>query len=166
MTRDEFCKLLPQEGVGIELGVAAGRNLRRILANTNLTMWGLDLWADRPEEATQAFQVAFEYSKRCHLVTGVDARKHQLGSRWNLVYVDLFAHDAHLLEDTLELWWHGLAPDGVMAGDDYCKAEFPNVVRAIDSFANRHRLVVKSFEIDKDESDVYSQHPQWILERE
>jgi hypothetical protein len=63
--------------------------------------------------------------------------------RPGFVYVDA-AHDYANVSADLRAWWALLLPGGIMAGDDYGSADFPDVARAWNDFADAAGLELRT----------------------
>ena len=162
----EFAGLHGVQGVGLELGVASGGFLYLAEKHTSpeLKLIGVDSWEGERGliEYRNALLLCDPAKTRLVRMTESQAAALFGPGHFDFIYVDLFAHEAEKLPEVLERWYPKLKPDGILAGDDYCRKDFPKVCDAVDAFAKAHGKYAAVFEYTP-ETDVYSQHPSWVL---
>ncbi len=66
-----------------------------------------------------------------------------LADMLDFIFVD-GDHSYHGALEDIEAWWPRLAPRGLMTGHDYAHPEFPGVKKAVDEFALRYGLTVRT----------------------
>ncbi len=67
-----------------------------------------------------------------------------MGVRFDMAYIDA-VHTYDAVRFDIENCERILAPGGILAGHDYCPANFPGVVQAVDEAAARLNLTVKTY---------------------
>lgn len=136
--RHDVTKLINNVGIGIELGVAEGVFHERVLANSDLYMYGVDMYADRNHDHQ-------EYKKALSRILKYPCRSSILKMKFNealslfpdnffdLIYIDGYAHTGQEGGKTLSDWWPKLKTNGVFAGDDY-DSRWPLVIDVVNKF--------------------------------
>lgn len=141
-TRAELALMVPDMGVFIELGVAAGKSAEAFLeANPFIEYIGIDRWSDHhnEQEMEQAKRIIFSRNGSIIRSTFADAVFDIADEYADLIYVDGYAHTGQEGGETLEQWWPKLKPGGIFSGHDY-DSEYPQTVAAVDAFVQRHGL--------------------------
>ncbi len=142
-TRADLARLVPPDGLIIELGVAAGKFAREMLdANPLARYTGIDRWNDHHDEAEmrEANQRLIEWERVCLLrSTFAEAVDKFPNEHADLIYVDGYAHTGQDGGQTLRDWWPKVKRGGIFAGHDYC-AEYQPTVDAVDAFVAEHGL--------------------------
>ena len=153
---------MPENGVFIELGVAAGGFADQILEkHPTLQYIGIDRWSDHHDEVemgkatrrlkkhsarkTQIIRDTFENAR--HVIQDQNA---------DVVYVDGYAHTGQNNGKTLLEWWPKVKPGGVLAGHDYHERWHPTV-KVVNTFAAGLGLPV---EIIPD-----TPYPSWLIRK-
>ena len=164
--REHVATLFAKDGVGIELGVAAGDFSERILQFDHVGyLFSVDMWAgDRGhgvEQYREAIARLSPYRDRNALMRmRFDEALHLFGDEsLDFIYVDGYAHDGELNGATFRDWFPKLKRGGIIAGDDYAP-DWPLVVQAVDAFAAESGLEVHV--IDCHEDKWNSMYPTWF----
>ncbi|PQO28874.1 class I SAM-dependent methyltransferase [Blastopirellula marina] len=169
-SREEFPELLRQlglNGLGIELGVAAGAYSDFLLEHSDLRiLFSVDRWTDHhnDEEARQAHRLLARHSVRSSVLKMTFDEAIQLfaDATFDFIFLDGYAHLGQDGIDTLTTWWHKLKPGGVFAGHDY-HPEWPNTIDVVDRFTSLHGLEL--FTTDEDPSVVEHAYPSWYVHK-
>ena len=159
--------------IGVEVGVYQGNNAKNILNLLNIKELVLvDPWVDYVDERTgisaadpsdlnkdisseMFFNNNYEIVKNKFLNNSkiriikdysVNAAKVFDDEYFDFVYIDGHHDYAEVLKD-LEAWYPKLKEFGVMCGDDYGHPSGLGVVKAVNEFAYKHRVIV-NFEAD------------------
>lgn len=146
-SRADLARLVPEGGLFIELGVAAGHYAAQVLAaNPTMHYLGVDAWADHHDEAERLRAVAklAPYERRASTwqMRFDEALPMVAGLQADVVYVDGYAHTGQEGGQTLEDWWHVVRVGGWLCGHDYSR-RWPKTIEAVDRFARDKRLPVR-----------------------
>lgn len=76
-----------------------------------------------------------------------------------LIYID-GSHEYEDVAQDLESYYPLLEEGGIMCGDDYCK-HWSGVIRAVDEFAEKHSLIVKTVQMENGPGEAPSDY--WRL---
>ncbi len=165
--RDDIAELLPEGGIGIELGVAEGRYSERILRRSKLDyLYSVDMWAgDRGHDINQyrtAIKVLEPHKKRNSILKMRFDEALVLfeDNTFDFIYVDGYAHTGEENGQTFKDWWPKLKPGGLIAGDDY-HHHWPAVIEQVNLFVAREGLdlnVINCEPLD----DWASKYPTWF----
>lgn len=146
-TRADLARMVPNGGLIIELGVAAGEFAAAMLtANPAARYFGIDRWSDHHGED--------EYLNarvRIRALGGIVKRSTfsdalPVPFMACLVYVDGYAHTGQERGETIRDWWHVVEPGGIFAGHDYDPEHYPQTVAAVDAFVAEHGLALNIIE--------------------
>lgn len=159
-TRAELALMVPDGGVFLELGVAAGRFADQVLStNTKIKYVGIDRWADHHDEAEMmgalATIKAHGNHHRVHRMTFDEALPLFQPLFFDAIYIDGYAHTGQEGGKTLADWWPKLKHGGVFCGHDYDPAHYPQTVIAVDSFVDQMGIA-DDLRFIQDEP-----HPSW-----
>lgn len=130
------------EGMGVELGVAAGLFSKTILDNSSCELlYSIDRWGgDRGHDRKQ-------FSEACNLLSPYKERSRVMLSTFknvvdwfdnesfDFIYIDGYAHNGQEEGGTLKDWWPKLKQGGIFAGRDYDIKKWPKNVEAVDNFS-------------------------------
>jgi hypothetical protein len=166
--RTDIAKLLPDGGVGIELGVAEGTFSDALLSGSKLEkLYSVDMWmGDHKHDDAQ-------YQRARDLLAKYGSRNEVLRMRFDqalprfpdehfdFIYVDGYAHTGEENGQTFRDWWPKLKPGGLFAGDDY-DPHWPFVMETLDAFAHEWGLPVKVIPAHPD-APRYSRYPSWLI---
>lgn len=165
--REDIALLLPENAVGIELGIAEGVLSERLLKHENIGfLYGVDMYAgDRGHDVEQ-------YKRALRRMAPFQGRYSLLHMRFDqaldlfadesldFIYVDGYAHTGEEGGATFHDWWPKLKPGGLIAGDDYALA-WPDVIANVDNFLKKYEL--KGYVIPFVEKDtLYCKYPTWF----
>lgn len=160
-TRNELPRILPIDGVGVELGVAKGIYSEIILQNSKLkTLYSIDRWSDHHDEREYlgTCQRLSKYGDRSIIMreTFSDAVSKFPDGFFDFIYIDGYAHTGQLNGQTLYEWYPKLKLGGIFAGHDYSPTWQPTM-DAVDLFCNKYdkKLIVINGE------DKIA--PSWVL---
>lgn len=124
--REEIAKLLPQNSVGIELGVAQGKFAEKLLKNPCFSvLYGVDAYAgDRGHDDKQyneALEKLSQFGERYVLIrkSFSQAVKDFADNYFDFIYIDGYAHTGQDEGKTLQEWYPKLKSGGIFSGDDY-----------------------------------------------
>lgn len=154
---------VPEGGLFVELGVAAGRFAHELLSqHVHLRYLGIDRWSDHhdaKEEMTARKKLApWKERARLQRCSFEDAARHMQDDSCDVVYVDGYAHTGQDDGRTLEQWWSKVRRGGYMAGHDYDLEKWPKTFKAVNYFAGSRGLKVHVL----DEPGGYA---TWYIER-
>jgi len=163
--RQDVAKLAPDNGIGIELGVAEGVFHERILRDTNMFFYGVDMYADRGhnvKEYKRALKRCMPYRGRYELLIMKFEEALDLfpDEYFDFIYIDGYAHTGQENGKTLTDWYKKLKVGGVFAGDDYAK-EWPKVISVVDQFAKQYQKTVNV--INCREKEKWCNFPTWYI---
>ncbi len=164
--RDDVARLIPDNGVGIELGVAAGDFSERILQHEQVGyLFSVDMWAGDRGHGVDQYREAIirlnPYRQRNAIMRMRfdEALCLFTDESFDFIYVDGYAHDGELNGATFRDWFPRLKRGGIIGGDDY-HADWPLVVAAVDAFVAENGLELHV--IDCHEDSWNSQYPTWF----
>lgn len=164
--RDDVATLFRNDGIGVELGVAAGDFSERILKRSKVRyLYSIDMWAgDRGHDILQyreAIARLHPYRDRNTLFRMRFDEALPLFDDGSLdfIYVDGYAHDGELNGQTFREWYPKLRPGGIIAGDDY-HADWPLVMTAVDRFVADYGLELHVINCREDAWN--SMYPTWF----
>jgi len=165
MNRIEFLDLLPEKGIGLELGVAKGDYSKAICDNSKLSkIYGIDKYSDHhdDEEMINMLDLLKDHisSKRYTFLRGTFENYLEVFEDQSLdfIYIDGYAHNGQENGKTLSDWFCKLKPDGIFSGHDYHK-KWPRTVNAVNEFVDKNNLklnIVEDLEVDWD-------FPSWYV---
>lgn len=169
-SREQFPDLLRElslNGLGIELGVAAGAYSDFLLEHSDLrVLFSVDRWTDHHDdnEARAAHQLLSRHSVRSSVLKMTfDEASHLFAdAAFDFIYLDGYAHLGQDGECTLTTWWNKLKPNGIFAGHDY-HPKWPKTVEVVDQFTRRHGLEL--FTTDEKPEIVESEFPSWYVRK-
>lgn len=161
--RMELLKLLDlTDGVGVEVGVAAGWYSTAILNHTKLAkLYSIDRW-DRPvgtpldaahtstiELYAEALDRLSQFGGRsqCIRLPSDEAVTLFADASMDFVYIDADHNYEGVLKD-IQIWYPKVKPNGVFAGHDYA-GNCPGVMRAVDEFFRDNKLPLYLTECDE-----------------
>lgn len=152
--RNELAKLF--QGIGVEVGVAAGEYSKVILDSGVDKLYGIDPYKRLPDyfdymkEST--FKKLYEDTKErlkdypnffLILETSAEALKKFDDNSLDFVYIDGNHNYENVLFDITE-WTKKVKPGGIVAGDDYVRRKgqdkYYNVVDAVDKYVADNNL--------------------------
>lgn len=164
--RDEVAGLFRKDGVGVELGVAAGDFSERILKYDHVGyLFSIDMWAGDRGHGVDQYREAIvrlsPYRQRNAIMRMRFDEALPLFANESLdfIYVDGYAHDGELNGATFRDWFPKLRRGGIIAGDDYAP-DWPLVMRAVDAFVAQYGLELHV--IDCHEDKWNSMYPTWF----
>lgn len=163
--RQDVTKLINGEGIGIELGIAEGVFHERVLQNSNLFMYGVDMYCDRAhddKEYKRALKRVLQYPCRSSILKMRfdEALGMFPDNFFDLIYIDGYAHTGQENGKTLEDWWPKLKVNGVFAGDDYHE-RWPMVIDVVNKFVKQKNQKLQI--IDCHEKVRWCEFPTWYV---
>ncbi len=164
--RDEVAALFCENGVGVELGVAAGDFSARILDFSHIGyLYSIDMWAGDRGHGVDQYREAIArlspYRDRNAIMRMRFDEALPLfdDASLDFIYVDGYAHDGELNGATFRDWFPKLKQGGIIAGDDY-SPEWPLVIQSVNAFAAEYGLEIHV--IDCHEDKWNSMYPTWF----
>lgn len=168
-SRDDLLKWLPRDGVGVELGVAAGGFSLQILRQSQLGfLYSIDMWAgDRGHDVAQYRFVLERLAPYRTRNLPIKMRFDEAlplfqDSFFDFIYVDGYAHTGEEGGQTFHDWLPKLKPGGIMAGDDYSPA-WPQVISAVDAFVAQYGLKLNVIPSRGTREDGGVDYPSWYI---
>lgn len=164
--RDDVATLIRPNGIGIELGVAAGDFSKRIFDRSQIGyLFSVDAWAGDRGHGTAQYMEAIvrlnPYRDRNSILRMRFDEAVYLFEEGSLdfIYVDGYAHNGEEGGRTFREWFPKLRSGGIIAGDDY-HSDWPLVVSAVDAFVAEYGLEL--FVINCSEDAWNSKYPTWF----
>ena len=146
MNRIEFLELLPEGGMGLELGVAAGDYSRAICDRSQLThIYGIDRYTDHHDDAEmtsmlEMLEDQIDIGRYTFLKGSFDNYLENFTDEtFSFIYIDGYAHTGQEDGKTLDDWFCKLKPGGIFAGHDYHE-NWVKTVNVVDAFVAKHNL--------------------------
>ncbi len=150
LRRADLGILVPQDGIVAELGVARGdfsAALLRQHAHIG-NLYAIDKWNDERHPASEeaiarqnlsdpravVLRKSFEEAAKCTDLGRV---------KFDLIYIDGYAHTGQDSGATLAQWWPKLKSGGIFAGHDYDPA-WPLTIDAVNNFAAKNNLIINT----------------------
>jgi predicted O-methyltransferase YrrM len=138
MTRNDLPSLIKDDGIALELGVAAGHYSDVILQHSNVRLlYSIDRWSDHHD--------AKEYHK-CHKMLSIYGYRSIIRRQYfdsaldtfqddafDFIYIDAYASDGQQNGKLLYDWFPKLKKGGIFSGHDY-HTDFPKTIKAVDRF--------------------------------
>lgn len=165
--RWEIAADLPDNSIGIELGVARGEFSEALLKTGKFKEFiSIDKWDDHHDE-NEYLGAKERLSKfpQSVILRGTFSQfldQFPLGYA-DFIYIDGYAHTGEDDGKTFEDWWPILAPGGLFAGDDY-HPRWPLVMQNINKFAYDRNLEVEVFDFEK-KGTPFSHYPSWTIRK-
>lgn len=144
--RHELALLVPDGGICVELGVAAGVFSELLLeTNPTIKLFSIDRWMDHHDvmERHEAQLRLRRFWDRSHLIRAPFsyAVKSFPDEYFDLIYIDGYAHTGQENGQTLDDWWPKLKPGGIFSGHDYDK-KWPIMIEVVDNFVDKYGLTL------------------------
>lgn len=173
MTRDDLAKKFSDWGFkkGVEVGTQAGK-FSEVLCkrNKNLLLYTIDafelVYGDdytgrigrRKQRSLyeKAKQRLANYNCKVIKETSIEALKQFNFEDLDFVYID-GSHEFDYVSTDIAMWGQKVKKGGVISGHDYFQTSFPDVVRAVDSYAEVHGVEILNITTDHT--------PSWWIER-
>lgn len=160
-SRDEITKLIPQNGIGVELGIAEGKFSEKLLAKSELSLlYSIDMYSgDRGHDDAQ-HQSAIERLKKFGSRNNIlrmrfdEAVKLFPDNYFDIIYIDGYAHTGQDEGRTLYEWYPKLKSGGIFSGDDYSE-KWPKNMEQVNRFISENKL---ELHIVKD----WNSHTSWL----
>lgn len=147
MNRNELPKLIVDDGVGVELGVANGEYSDIILKNSKLRrLYSIDSWNSRghqSEEYIAAVRCLSSYGLRSVVMRMMFSEAVKLFSdeHFDFIYIDGYAHEGEDGGRTFYDWWPKVKVGGIFGGHDYDDTWAYNKL-VIDNFVREKSKVI------------------------
>jgi len=164
--REHVAELFRKDGIGVELGVAAGDFSERILKHDHIGyLFSIDMWAGDRGHGIEQYREAIVRldpyrARNTVLRMRFDEALPLFGDEsLDFIYVNGYAHDGEMNGQTFREWFPKLRRGGIIAGVDY-SPEWPLVVASVNAFAAENGLEVHV--IDCHEEAWNSKYPTWL----
>jgi hypothetical protein len=145
--RIDIINMLPENSIGVELGVAKGNFSYEILEHKNKLklLYSIDRWAGDRHHDT------IEYKKACHKLCFFKGRSKIIkmsfeqavdlfpNDYFDFIYIDGYAHTGQNNGKTLDDWYPKLKKGGIFSGHDYAK-KWEYTIIAVDKFIKNNNL--------------------------
>ena len=165
--RHHIVSLLPDESIGIELGVARGIYSERMIRSGKFNhFYGVDMYADDNHSVSQYIEaihrVGLHNPYTLFRMTFEEALDIFPDDYFDFVYVDGYAHTGEEGGKTIEDWYDKVKPGGILAGDDYHE-RWALVIESVNRFCekNNYEVTVTTEVEDKE----YCYYPTWFIEK-
>jgi len=152
----ELAKRVPEDQCIVEIGVYTGRSLLYLaegaLAGNGCDVWGVDPWdLPRPSKPKYKDSKTYEYamnaiamSPAAHLIKTIKSYGTIIAENWDgpdvgLLYIDADHRYQPVLDDFYS-WQPHFAEGAVICFDDYDRATFPGVVKAVNELAKMEHI--------------------------
>lgn len=150
---ENLSKMVPSEGIAIEIGSLYGRS-SWCIANTipkSSKLFCIDAWDDllypindnRKKFYTRDMSIFLKNVQDCENIFPIKAKSPDM-IIWDKLVDFVFIDDSHYFLDTLKnmnFWYKRLKIGGILCGDDY-DIEFRDVVKVVDFFRKQNNLTV------------------------
>lgn len=157
--------------IAVEVGVRYGWFSKHLLDNTDIELlYAIDPWDLNKENndpqgsysissrnfAPYKDRVCMIKAKNEHFVNKV------YDNSVGFIYLDgLHEHKSVSLD--ISNWWPKLANGGCLAGHDYCKTDWPGLVRAVDEFVEKEKLDLYVTGIGDNYGETDFGKPSWYV---
>lgn len=134
--------MIPNGGIVIELGVAAGKFAVQLMqTNPMIRYIGIDRWSDHHdgEEYSHAKAIIEIMGGRVIRSTFADALPDFPDGFADMIYLDGYAHTGQEGGQTLDDWYPKLRRGGIFAGHDY-HPEYQPTIDAVNAFVRKNGL--------------------------
>lgn len=162
--RHDIIKLVKQNGIGIELGVARGEFAERILKTNHLShFYGVDKYDDHhnEQEYKSTLKLLSKYANyTLHRTTFNKALELFPDEYFDFIYIDGYAHTGQDNGKTLYDWYSKCKVGGIFSGDDYCKT-YQKTIDNVNKFVKEKNLKLEI--INCSENTVWSRNPTWYV---
>lgn len=166
--RIDLLKLVPKDGIGIELGVAQGWFSHQILKSNHLSyLYSVDAYAgdrghdDKQYMTTLALLKSYEKQNMLLRLNFNQALLLFNDEFFDFIYIDGYAHTGQEDGETLRQWYPKLKIGGVFSGDDYDN-KWPKVVKEVDSFAKQQNKTIQVIKNNQIQSS-WERFPSWYF---
>lgn len=162
--RHDIIKLVKQNGIGIELGVAQGEFAERILKANHLREFhGVDKYNDHHDEreylkTLKRLMVYKNYT--LHKMSFDNALELFPDEYFDFIYIDGYAHTGQNNGKTLEDWYKKCKVGGIFSGDDY-SSKYQKTIDVVNNFVKLHNKELHI--INCYENTTWSQNPTWYI---
>lgn len=169
-TRADILQIVRPNGVGVELGVSRGFFSALLLEAPVLGyLYGVDSYGDAThgvdKYADAVARLAPYRNRNAILRMRFDEAAQMFPDGYfDFVYIDGCASNGQEGGRTLRDWWPKVRPGGVFSGHDYA-AQWPRVVRAVDSFAAGVGQLIGVVGGEPNEADPQNRYASWIMVR-
>lgn len=169
--RYDIPKIIPDNGIALELGVAEGGFSKAILDNMNVSyLYSIDRYSNERGHDNKQYLRAIKkldiYKNRNTLIRSEFDQCLNLFPNlfFDFIYIDGYAHTGQSNGKTMQDWWPKLKNHGLFCGDDYSN-NYPLVKKYVDIFAKNKQLVVHTIKC-KPQKDWASKEPSWLIIKE
>ena len=166
--RNALPTLLPENAIGVELGVAKGAFSKRMLESERFSSFiSIDRWdGDRGhglEELQSMLEIAKVFPKSIVQKASFDvAVRDYADGYFDFIYVDGYAHTGQEHGNTLYQWWPKLKQGGIFAGHDYCSCWLPTL-HMVNEFCATNNLELHVTEESCEAGSLT--HPSWWVQK-
>ena len=161
--RKEFLGLLPEGGIGLELGIASGYYSRAMCDKSRLSkIYGIDRYTDHHDDVEMTRMLDFlkdqiAINRYTFLRGSFESHLKSFDDKtFDFIYIDGYAHTGQENGATLDDWWPKLKPGGTFAGHDYHE-DYIQTIDAVDAFIDNNNLELHILEDLEDDQD----YPSW-----
>jgi len=142
--RVQLSRMVPEDAIGAELGVASGYFSDALLKNAPFKrLYSIDAWADHhdDDEYLRCVRRLRKHGNRSVVMRMFfkEALQHFPDKTFDFIYIDAYAHTGQQDGQILRDWWPKLRPGGLFSGHDYDEA-WPRTIECVDDFAGQEGL--------------------------
>jgi len=146
-SRQDICKLLSNNSIGIELGVATGYFSEILLSSKKFkTLYSVDRWSDHHDikEYMDALRKLSKYGQSSIVIRAIfnEIIDYFPDEYFDFIYIDAYAHNGQDNGEILNKWFPKLKQEGLFSGHDYEKEEWPETYKVVNTFSTNNNLVL------------------------
>ena len=164
MNKVDFLYTLPENGIGIELGVGRGGYSLEICRRSPLSkIYGIDRYTDKTHTEEQMknmlslLEDEIKTGRYTFLRGTFESHVNSFDDEtFDFIFIDGYANSGQENGKTLDDWWPKLKPGGIFSGHDYCDRYY-QTKNVVDKFINIHDLELYTIDELTSEND----YPSW-----
>ena len=167
--RNDLPSLLPENAMGVELGVARGDYTEMLAVSGKFEfLLGIDAWAGDRGHGAEEMEAAINRLKKWQPTVSMlqatfeGAVSSFANGSLDFIYIDGYAHTGQEGGETLEQWWPKLKPGGIFAGHDFCPCWMPTLI-SVQNFCASKSM---EFSVTGEACETSTiTHPSWWLKK-
>jgi len=150
----KLIELIPEKGIGVEVGVMKGKTSDYILKKKQVTLYLIDTW-DMVERKgkfynkdggvkqwyKEVLKIQEKYKNRCYVIKQYSEIASYEFDKEYFDFIIIDADHSYLgCYNDLIMWFPKLKPNGILIGHDYDSPKHKGVTKAFNQFAQEHDL--------------------------